>query len=84
MEMLLLFEKIGIGGKYLKKIDSFECLRKSDFEGEYWPYLHDEVAYVHDKNGYYVTTVDKIVEVDETEVEPAFGNYCYKRRGEWK
>lgn len=80
----MLFEKMGIGNKYLKKIDGVEYLHKSDFKGEYWPYLHDDVAYVHDKNGYYTTTMDRIVEIDETEVEPVFGNYCYKKKGDWK
>ena len=73
----MLFQKIG--SKYLHKIDSVEYLRKSDFEGKYWPYIHDEVAYAHDKNGYFTTDADRIVEVDESEVVPVFTN-CYK----WK
>lgn len=75
----MLFKKTAGGNKYLHKINSVEYLRKSDFEGEYWPYLHDEVAYCHDRNGYFTACADEIVEADETEVVKVFGN-CYK----WK
>lgn len=77
----MLFEKIGTGSKYLRKIDSVECLRKSDFDGEYWPYLHDEVAYVYEnERGYHTNSVDRIVEVDETEVVNVVGR-LYKWKG---
>lgn len=76
----MLFKKVAVGIKYLHKIDSVEYLRKSDFEGEYWPYLHDEVAYCHDRNGYFTAGADEIIEADETEVMRVFGDSFYK----WK
>jgi hypothetical protein len=76
----MLFKKIAGGNKYLRKIDNVEYLRKSDFEGEYWPYIHDEVAYYLDENGYFTAGADEIVEANETEVVRVFGNNLYK----WK
>lgn len=76
----MLFKKIAIGNIYLHKIDSVEYLRKSDFKGEYWPFIHDEVAYCHDRNGYFTVSTDEIIEVDESEVVRVFGNSLYK----WK
>lgn len=79
--MEMLFEKIGTGNKYLRRIDSVEYLRKSDFNGEYWPYLRDEVAYVYEnERGYHTNSADRIVEVDETEVVNVVGR-LYKWKG---
>lgn len=76
----MLFRKVGSGNKYLCKIDSVQYLRKSDFKGDYWPYLHDEVAYYYDRGGYFTTDKDSIIEVDEAEVVRVFGNSLYKWR----
>ena len=78
--MEMLFVKIGTGKLYLHKIDSVEYLHKSDFKGEYWPFLSDDVAYYHDDKGYYGTDIDRIVEADEAEVVRVFGKSLYK----WK
>lgn len=78
--MEMLFMKIGTGDKYLHRIDSVEYLHKSDFEGEYWPFINDDVAYYCDGNGYHSAGIDRIIEVDESEVVRVFGNRCYK----WK
>lgn len=76
----MLFKKVAGGNKYIRKIDSVEYLRKSDFKGEYWPYIHDEVAYYRDDNGYFTAGADEIVEADETEVVRVLGKRLYK----WK
>ena len=76
----MLFKKIAGGNKYLRKIDSVEYLRKSDFKDEYWPFLHDEVAYYLDENGYSTAGADEIVEADETEVVRVLGKRLYR----WK
>lgn len=76
----MLFVKVGNGKLYLRKIDSVEYLHKSDFDGEYWPFLSDDVAYYHDEKGYNTTDISRIVEADETEVVRVLGKSLYK----WK
>ena len=77
----MLFVKIGTGNKYIHKIDSVDYLRKSDYKDEYWPFIHDEVAYYHDGSGYHAAGADDVVEADEADVVKCFGR-LYKRREE--
>ena len=69
--MKMLFKKVG-SGKYLRKIDSVEYLYKSDFKGEYWPYLYDKVAFYQERGGCFTGSPDEIVEADENEVVKMF------------
>ena len=68
----MLFKKVGCGSKYLYKIDDVQYLHKLDFKGDYWPYLHDVVAFYHERDGYFTASPDEIVEADENEVVKMF------------
>ena len=78
MEVLVV--KIGTGNKYLHKVNSVEYLHKSEFRGDYWPYIHDDVAYYCDGSGYHTVEAGRIVKAEESEVVKVFGDSCYK----WK
>lgn len=75
----MLFKKYGTG-KYLHRIDSVEYLHKSDYKNEYWPFIHDEVAYYYTtESGYNTASPSDIVEVDESELV-----HCFGRLYKWK
>lgn len=77
----MLFIKIGTGNKYLHKVNSVEYLHKTEFTGDYWPFIHDDVAYYCDGSGYHTVEADRVVEADEAEVVKVFGDSCYKWKG---
>lgn len=71
----MLMRKVGSGKKYLYKIDSVEYVDN----GNGW-----KSAYVLDDKGYFFTSPDRVVEVEETEVEKMFPTLIESRWYKWK